>query len=403
MKHIKFILLLFCICIIPSTCIGSSYNYIWSNLSDSTTSIEVSSDNSDILNLESTSAILIEQSTGKILYEHNSHEQLRPASVTKIMSVLLVMEALDRGELTLDTPIPCSEHARSMGGSQIWLDTTETLSVNDMLKAVLIVSANDCVVALGEYIAGSEEAFVQKMNDRAKELGMNDTTFKNCHGIDEDGHVTSAYDISIMSRELLVNHPNVTNYTTIYMDTLRDGKSQLVNTNKLLRTYDGCTGLKTGSTGLALYNLSASATRDDMSLIAVIMHAPSTSVRFSEAKKLLDYGFNNYSTISFGNTGDIVATLEIKKGTEKELNAVFNASASILIKKGLENSVIQNISVDSSIEAPISAGQKIGTATYSLNDEIIATIDIVAEKEIKKSSFLNLCSGLYKKWFNLLR
>lgn len=204
------------------------------------------------------------------------------------------MEALDRGDITLETQIPCSESASSMGGSQIWLDSTETLSVNEMLKAICVVSANDCTYAMAEFLAGSESLFVQKMNERAKELGMNDTTFKNCHGIDEDGHVTSSYDIALMSRELITNHPEITNYTTIWMDSLRDGKSELVNTNKLIRTYDGITGLKTGSTSLALYNLSATATRNDLSLIAVVMRAPTAKIRFKEAKLLLDYGFNTY-------------------------------------------------------------------------------------------------------------
>ena len=216
------------------------------------------------------------------------HESLRPASVTKVMSILLIMESLDSGQIKLEDKVPCSENARSMGGSQIWLNETETLTVNEMLKAMCVVSANDCTVAMAEFLAGSQEAFVEKMNTRAKELGMNDTCFKNCHGIDEDGHITSSYDIALMSRELLTKHPSIKNYTTIWMDSLRDGKSQLVNTNKLIRNYQGATGLKTGSTSLALYNLSASATRNGLSLIAVIMKAPSTKVRFAEAQKLLD-------------------------------------------------------------------------------------------------------------------
>ena len=214
------------------------------------------------------------------------HESLRPASVTKVMSILLIMESLDSGQIKLEDKVPCSENARSMGGSQIWLNETEILTVNEMLKAMCVVSANDCTVAMAEFLAGSQEAFVEKMNTRAKELGMNDTCFKNCHGIDEDGHVTSSYDIALMSRELLTKHPSIKNYTTIWMDSLRDGKSQLVNTNKLIRNYQGATGLKTGSTSLALYNLSASATRNGLSLIAVIMKAPSTKVRFAEAQKL---------------------------------------------------------------------------------------------------------------------
>jgi len=280
--------------------------YVWStestkieNKTTNETTKVSSSLNEDLkkensLNLTCGSAILIEQDTGKVLYEHNAHEQLRPASVTKVMSILLIMEALDEGRITLDTQIPCSENASSMGGSQIWLDTTETLSVDEMLKAICVVSANDCTVAMAEYLAGSEEVFVQKMNERAKELGMNDTVFKNCHGIDEDGHVTSSYDIALMSKELMKNHPGITKYTTIWMDSLRGGKSELVNTNKLIRNYQGSTGLKTGSTSLAKYNLSATATRDDLSLIAVVMKAETTKLRFEEAQKLLNYGFSGW-------------------------------------------------------------------------------------------------------------
>lgn len=201
-------------------------------------------DNSNMLNLESASAILIEQSTGQVLYEHNCHEQLRPASVTKVMSILLIMEALDSGKISLSDSVPCSENAASMGGSQIWLDPRESLTVDEMLKAICVASANDCVVAMAEYIGGSEESFVQMMNDKARELGMNDTTFKNCHGLDEDGHVTSSYDIALMSKELLNHHSQVTKYTTIWTDSLRDGKSELTNTNKLIRTYKGATRIK---------------------------------------------------------------------------------------------------------------------------------------------------------------
>ncbi len=258
-------------------------------------------------------------------------------------------------------------------------------------------------MAMAEYLGGSEEVFVERMNTRAKELGMNDTHFVNCHGIDEDNHVTSAYDISLMSRELLMKHPEITNYTTIYMDSLRGGKSELVNTNKLLRTYNGCTGLKTGSTGLALYNLSASATRDDLSLIAVVMHAPTTAIRFAEAKKLLDYGFTNYSAVSFGNTGDIATIAEITKGTSQTVEAVFESSASVIIKKGLEKSVTQNIVLDENLEAPIAKGQKIGVANYTLNNEIIATVNLVANDDVKKSGFLNITTDVYSEWFNMMR
>ena len=261
----------------------------------------------------------------------------------------------------------------------------------------------DAVVAMSEFIAGSEKAFVEKMNARAKELGMNDTCFKNCHGIDEDGHVTSSYDIALMSRELLRNHPSITNYTTIWMDTLRDGKSELVNTNKLIRNYKGSTGLKTGSTSLALYNLSASATRNSLSLIAVIMKAPSTKIRFSEAQKLLDYGFNNYSYKEFAKKDDIVKSVNVTKGVECTLNAVFESNSGILIKKGQEKNVSQSVSIDENLSAPISKGQKIGEAIFSLDDKIVGTCNIVADRDILKDTFGNVLFNIYKKWCCLLR
>ena len=319
----------------------SETTYVWSNQSSKLETNEVSASlntsddtiTNNSLMLESGSACLIDQNTGFVLYDHNMHEQLRPASVTKIMSLLLIMEALDSGRISLTDQVPCTEDAAAMGGSQIWLDVRETLTVDEMLKAICVVSANDCVVAMADYLEGSQEAFVAKMNQKAKELGMNDTCFKNCHGIDEDGHVTSSYDIAIMSRELLVNHPSITNYTTIWMDTLRDGKSSLVNTNKLVRNYSGCTGLKTGSTSIALYNLSASATRNDLSLIAVIMRAPSTKVRFAEAEKLLDYGFNNFVYKEFAKQGDILDYVTVNKGVQNNVEVVFENNSGVLIKK----------------------------------------------------------------------
>ena len=362
---------------------------------------EVTDNNS--LNLESASAILIEQSSGRILYAHNIHEQLRPASVTKVMSILLIMEALDSGKISLTDSVPCSENAASMGGSQIWLDTTETLTVDEMLKAICVNSANDCVVAMAEYIAGSEEAFVQMMNDKAYELGMSDTTFKNCHGLDEDGHVTSSYDIAIMSRELLTKYPEITNYTTIWMDTLRDGETQLSNTNRLIKNYTGATGLKTGSTSLALYNLSASATRDDLSLIAVIMKAPSTKVRFSEAQKLLDYGFNNFSYQSFGKTGDLIQTVSIDKGVQATIPVVLENDAGILLAKGSEKNIEQTVTIDENISAPISSGQKVGEISFSLDGEILTTVNLVSQVAVNKMDIATMSTKVFSTWFNLLR
>jgi D-alanyl-D-alanine carboxypeptidase (penicillin-binding protein 5/6) len=382
----KIISLLLCFCLIsfyPISIFAYS-NYIWSSSLDSvyTNSTEENSVGNS-LNLESGAAVLIEQNSGKVLYEKNMHEQLRPASVTKVMTILLIMEAIDSGKINYNTQIPCSENASSMGGSQIWLDTRETLSVNDMLKAICVVSANDCTVAMAEYLEGSQESFVQKMNEKAQELGMNDTCFKNCHGIDEDGHITSAYDIALMSRELLSKHPDITKYTTIYMDSLRDGKSELVNTNKLIRTYNGITGLKTGSTSLALYNLSASATRDDLSLIAVIMKAPTTKLRFAEAQKLLDYGFSNYSYIKLGDNGDTVKSVPISKGIKTNINATVENTSGVLIPKGKEKQIEQNVFVQDNLSAPVYQGQKVGEITYTLNGETLDIIDLVASSDVE--------------------
>ena len=403
-----------------STCFADNTSYVWSNINNSTTSTSstpnttsLNEENStqtpssnqtdNFLNLQSGSAILVEQTTGKILYSHNIHEQLRPASVTKLMSILLIMEQLDNGKLSLDDQIPCSENASSMGGSQIWLDPRETLSVHDMLKAICVNSANDCVYALAEYIAGSESAFVDMMNNKAKELGMNDTVFKNCHGLDEDGHVTSSYDISLMSCELLNKHPEVTEYTSIWIDSLRNGKSELVNTNKLIRNYSGATGLKTGSTSLALYNLSASATRDDLSLIAVIMKAPSTKVRFSEAEKLLDYGFNNFSYQSFGKAGDLIQTVSIDKGVQATIPVILENDAGILLAKGSEKNIEQTVTIDENISAPISSGQKVGEISFSLDGEVLATVNLVSQVAVNKMDIATMSTKVFSTWFNLLR
>lgn len=345
----------------------------------------------------------MDQKTGKILYEYNSHEQLRPASVTKVMTLLLIMEALDNGTISLDDNVPCSEKASSMGGSQIWLDTTETLTVHEMLKAICVVSANDCCMAMAEYIAGSEELFVEQMNKKAKELGMNDTCFKNCHGIDEDGHLTSSYDIAIMSRELITKHPKITEYTTIWMDTLRDGESELVNTNKLIRNYEGATGLKTGSTSTALFNLSATATRGNLSLIAVIMRGETSAIRFSEAQKLLDYGFSNFEYVDFSKKGDVVKSINVDKGVFSTVDAILESDSGALIEKGKSNSISSNIILNDNISAPITSGQKLGEISYSIDGEVISTVNIVAKEDVKKLNIGNMCARVIESWFKLLR
>ena len=396
---------------ITTSCFATSEIYVWSPTSEPlNNTVETNAnineekiENTTDLNLESGGAVLIEQTTGRVLYNHNMHEKLRPASVTKVMSLLLIMEAIDSGKLSYSDKIPCTETAAAMGGSQIWLDVREELTVDEMLKAICVVSANDCTVAMAEYLAGSQEAFVEQMNNKAKELGMNDTTFKNCHGIDEDGHLTSAYDIALMSRELLLKHPDITKYTTIWMDTLRDGKSELVNTNKLIKNYKGATGLKTGSTSVALYNLSASATRGDLSLIAVIMKAPSTKVRFSEAQKLLDYGFNNFEYKKFAEANEVVKTVDIQKGTKDSIEVVYENTIGTILKKGDDSNIEQIINIPDTIQAPITKGDKIGEIVYTIDGMELSRVNIIANESAEKNTIFNMFSHVYKKWGTLLR
>lgn len=409
-KKIFIFLIIFLILIYFSLPIYSYSNlYTWN--SPSSFAIEASSnissnnidDTSNPLNFDCGSCILIEQTTGQILYSYNSHEKLKPASVTKLMSIYLIMDAIAQGKISYDTKIPCSENAESMGGSQIWLTTTEELTVDEMLKAICIVSANDCVTALAEYLGGTEENFVNMMNEKAKSLGMNDTNFKNCHGIDEDDHYTSSYDISLLSRALLNNYPEITNYTTIYMDTLRDGKSSLVNTNKLVRNYKGCTGLKTGSTSLALYNLSASATRDNMSLIAVVMKAPSSKIRFSTASSLLDYGFSNFEYKELAKKNETIKSIKVNKGILPSVDAIPEIDCGTLISKGNDINIEQNISIDENISAPISKGDIIGKISYSLNGNIISECNLIANNSVNKMGIVSMEKLVVKDWLNLLR
>ena len=372
-----------------TTIYGSSFLDIpvWNE--NGTTEVSASLSTDTFLNIESESAILIEENTGEILFEKNSHQKLHPASITKIMTILLIMENLKDNTISLNDTVPCSENASSMGGSQIWLSTNETLTVEEMLKAICVVSANDCAVAMAEYISGSEEAFVILMNEKAKALGMNDTTFKNCHGIDEDGHMSSSYDISIMSRELLKNHPEIKKYTSIWMDSLRNGSSQLVNTNKLIRTYEGATGLKTGSTSLALYNLSASATRDNLSLISVVLKAPTTELRFKEAKLLLDYGFNKYTYKNLAEKNSICETVDVYKGTEDKTDLVFESSSGAIIEKNNTKNIETIITIKENITAPIYKNEVLGNIEYLIDGKTISKVNLVSSKDIPKKTFTN--------------
>ena len=372
---------------------------VWTNAIETMSKIN----NKVELKLSCESAILIDENTGTILYEKNSHEKLRPASVTKIMSLLLIMEALDNGKITLNDAVPCSERARKMGGSQIWLNETEKLSVNDMLKAICVVSANDCTVAMAEYLAGTEEAFVAQMNKKAKDLGMNDTIFKNSHGIDEDGHLTSAYDISLMSRELSKKHPQIHEYTKIWMDTLRNGESQLINTNKLIRFYSGATGLKTGSTSLALFNLSATATRNNLNLIAVVMKSPTSQERFDDAKILLDYGFANFTSYQLSKANEIIDIIEIPKSKAKEIELIYKEDTYALLSKGEEKNIEKEIMLFDNISAPLEYKEKVGNIIYKINGNELASADIVVNQKVEEKKIGDFLYNLLDFWYTVGR
>lgn len=350
------------------------------------------------LEVSAPSAVLMEKETGTVLYEKDAHAKLEPASVTKVMTLLLTMEAIDAGQLSYDTVITASAHACSMGGSQIWLEENEQMTMDDMLKAVCVVSANDCAVALAEAVAGSEEAFVEKMNQRAAELGMNDTTFKNATGLPAEGHVTSAWDIALMSRELILNHPDIRNYTTIWMDSLRDGKSELVNTNKLIRFYEGATGLKTGSTDSALYCLSGTAERDGMELISVIMKAPTSAQRFDDAKTLLGYGFSTYALETIVPQ-EALPPIPVELGTQATVQPVLGEGTALLLEKAKAGQLSQSVELAESVAAPVARGDTLGTLTVTAGEETVAQIPIVAGEDVARVTFSQMFTRLLRLAF----
>ena len=331
------------------------------------------------------SALLMDAATGTILYEQNSHERLAPASVTKVMTMLLIMEAIDAGRIAWGDTVTASEAAAAKGGSQIYLKVGETMTVSDMVKSIAVSSANDCACAMAEHIAGSEAAFVDAMNVRAEELGMADTHFVNCTGLDDDPnaaeHLTSAHDIAIMSRELLVNHPDIKKFTTIWMDTVRNGTFGLSNTNKLVRFYSGATGLKTGFTSSAGYCLSASAARDGMELIAVVLGSETSQDRFAACKALLDYGFANYALVTPESQKGAV---EVKLGAEGSVEAAPSEDPRLLIDKAQKNSVTTEVELVDSVTAPVSRGQRLGTMTVRSGEQILAQIPMVASQSVTK-------------------
>lgn len=346
------------------------------------------------------SAVLMETSSGKILFEKNPHEQRPCASITKVMTMLLVCEAIDNGKLSLDDTITASAHAASMGGSDIWLEEGETMSADDMIKATVVASANDAAVALAEHLCGSEEVFVEKMNEKASQLGMKDTVFKNCNGLDEDGHITSAYDVAVMSRELM-KHEMIFDYTSIWLDNLRDGKTQIVNTNKLLKTYKGITGLKTGTTNDAGCCMAASATRGDMSLVAVVLGCNSGKERFSDAAALLDYGFANFSVTQLKAPDDLPKTIKVENGMQKNIGIGCDINSSIVLDKNSGSKIVSKIDLPESIEAPVASGQKLGTVTYSLNGKAVKNFEITALQHAEQISFASVFSVLLNSIISL--
>lgn len=335
--------------------------------------------------IKAKSAVLLEAGTGKVLYESNPHEKLAPASITKIMSLLLVMEALDTGKLTMETPISASEHACSMGGSQIWLEPNETMTVHELLKAAVIASANDATVALGEAIAGSEEGFVGKMNKRAAELGMLDTNFINATGLDVEGHLTSAYDVALMSRAL-IGHKEIFDYSTVWMDTLRNGEMSLVNTNKLVRYYEGCKGLKTGTTGNAGHCLSAVAEKNGMTLIAVVMGAENSNDRFLGARKLLDYGFANFNYTEVEVPKKQLQKIKVEKGMTDEISVRADGTEKLLSDSTADGDITVETQLEKKLTAPVEKGQQVGIARVMQGGKELGSIKILANESAEKKT-----------------
>lgn len=358
----------------------------------------------EALSLQSKSAVLMDGATGTILYEKNSHEAMPPASVTKVMTLLLIYEAQADGKFQWEDSVQVSEHAASMGGSQVFLEPGETQTAADMTKCIAIASANDAAVAMAEFVAGSEEAFVERMNQKAKELGMNDTHFVNACGLDVDGHETSAYDIAVMSRELMTRFPEIQEYTTTWQDTIihktKKGESEfgLTNTNKLIKWYEGATGLKTGSTGKALYCLSGTAERDGLQLIGVVMAAPDFKVRFQEVMKLLDYGFANYATEKGLPAGEEVDRIPVTKGMKNDVGAVVKEEISVLLQKGTASDWETQTELLPSLDAPVEAGEKVGELIYIINGEEVGRTDLVAAERVEKANMNTMLHRMLKLW-----
>ena len=348
------------------------------------------------LPLSSASALLMEKETGTILLQQNAHQKLEPASVTKVMTLLLVMEAVDSGRLSLDEPVPVSAHAAGMGGSQVYLKEGERLSVSDLIKCVAVVSGNDCAVALAERLSGSESAFVDQMNQKAQALGMEDTHFVNCTGLPAPGHLTSAYDIALMSRQLLLHHPDIRQYTTIWTDSIRNGAFGLTNTNRLIRFYDGATGLKTGFTASAQYCMSAAAQRNGMELIAVVMKAPTTAQRFQDASCLLDYGFANYALLTPQPEGPL-APIDVLLGQSKTVQPQLQRECRLLVEKAQADQITTRVDLARDVQAPVDPGQTLGQFQVYVGEQLRDTVPIVAAQGVERLSVPGLFSQLLRR------
>ena len=338
--------------------------------------------------LSAKSAILMEISSGEVLMSKNPDEKLPPASITKIMTLLLVMEALESEKIALDDVVTASRNASSKGGSQIWLKDGEQMTVHELLKATVIASANDASTALGEFVAGDEATFIAMMNQRAKELGMVNTNFENCSGLDDDtdNHYSTARDIAIMSCELM-KHDKIREYTSIWTDTLRDGETSLVNTNRLIRFYDGATGLKTGTTSKAGYCVSATAERNGVHLVAVVLNSNSSTERFEDAKKMLNWGFANYSVYEPKVDASLLTDVSVLYGVENSVSPIIKNANPVLVKKGVEGNITQRIDICVDVEAPVEKGQKLGTIYFEADDKIITSCDIISENFVERRSW----------------
>ncbi len=367
---------------------------------------EENSQNNESLEIAAKAAILIDQNSGEVLFEYNANERLSPASITKLMTLFIIYESINEGKISFEDEVTISEHAASMGGSQIFLAANEVQTVRDLTKSIAIASANDAAVAMAEYIAGSEEEFVKLMNEKAKELGLTNTNFENACGLDEDttNHYMSARDIAILSRNIMLKYPEIQEFTTKWQDTIVHKTSKgeeefgLTNTNKLLKWYDGTTGLKTGSTQKALYCVSATATKDDLSLIAVVMGASDAKTRFLEAVKMFEYGFSNYESVEIEKEGVKKASVLVYKGDSDFVDAVTSESVNIVLKKGEDKNITSEIEVLENVKAPIDAGTKLGEVIYKNNGEEIARVNLVATQNVAKANFGDMIKKLLIKW-----